>query len=333
MKRANFPASQPGELYLTEGGTETEVLYKHGFELPEFAMFPLLDNQKAANVLRDMLQSQLDVAAEHQFSVMLTGLDYRASPDWGAKLGYSPEGLAEITIRSIDFLREVASDYRNQIPRILIGGVVGPRGDAYQLNRTITAGEAEDYHAVQLATLNEAKVDFACAMTFNNIPEAVGVSVAAARIGIPLSVALTVDSTSCLKSGPTVREAIEAIDTQAGTSAPAFYLLNCSHPVEFEPALDDGGWVERLRGFRPNASKMQKIALCKLGHLEEGDPEELGRLMGDLAQRYPHMDIWGGCCGTGAKHLQEIAKNVNAARRADAGTANVRRSEHSYGSN
>src|SRR3546814_3538382 len=88
-----------------------------------------------------------------------------------------------------------------QIPNLLIGGILGPRGDAYGLNRDITAESAEEYHAVQLETLKRAQVDFACAMTFNNIPEATGAARAAARIGVPLSVALTLDSTHRLKSG------------------------------------------------------------------------------------------------------------------------------------
>jgi len=44
---AGFPEQQPGVLYLTEGGQETELMYKHGHELPEFAMYPLLDNPSA----------------------------------------------------------------------------------------------------------------------------------------------------------------------------------------------------------------------------------------------------------------------------------------------
>jgi hypothetical protein len=32
-----FPAQQGDVLYLTEGGTETEVMYKCGFELPQRA--------------------------------------------------------------------------------------------------------------------------------------------------------------------------------------------------------------------------------------------------------------------------------------------------------
>ena len=310
---ATFPTDPGDTLFLTEGGIETELMYKWGFELPHFAAFPLLDDPDAVTVMRDMYRRSLDVMASHGMGAMLTGLDYRASPDWGELLGYSPQGLADANHQAIDFLRDVGREYEGDIPCTLVGGIVGPRGDAYQLNRTITADEAEDYHSVQLNTLKEANVDFACAMTFNNIPEAVGVARAAERIGVPLVISLTVDGTSRLNSGPTIAEAVTTIDAESD-GAPVCYMLNCSHPLEFEPGIEDGDWIQRMRGFRPNASKMEKIALCKLGHLEEGDPEELGRRMGDLSRRYPHMDIWGGCCGTGHVHLEEIARNVRAAR-------------------
>jgi len=117
-----------------------------------------------------------------------------------------------------------------------------------------------------------------------------------------------------LKSGPTLGEAITEIDAQTGEDAPDFYLLNCSHPVEYEPALEDASWIKRLRGVRPNASKMEELALCKLGHLEDGDPAELGKQIGNLAERYPHMDVFGGCCGIGEKHLREIARSIGSRR-------------------
>jgi S-methylmethionine-dependent homocysteine/selenocysteine methylase len=240
------------------------------------------------------------------------GLDYRASPDWGDLLGYSPAGLAEANLQSIDFLREVASEYISEIPMILIQGFIGPRGDAYEKNVIITQSDAEDYHSVQLETLKKANVDLALAVTFNNIQESIGVARAAAKLGVPLAISLTLDSTSKLSSGPSLVEAITTIDNETGNS-PEFYLINCSHPIEYEPALVPGEWINRVRGVRPNASKMEKIALCQIGHLEEGDPVELGELCGSLSKRYPHMDIWGGCCGTWSRHLDEIAKNVLAA--------------------
>ncbi|NVK43530.1 MAG: hypothetical protein HWE39_19975 [Oceanospirillaceae bacterium] len=62
--------------------------------------------------------------------------------------------------------------------------------------------------------------------------------------------------------------------------------------------------------LRPNASAMDKMVLCSIGHPEDGDPENLGMLMGELARRYPHIDIWGGCGGTREKHLGHIARQV-----------------------
>ena len=154
---AGFPEQQPGVLYLTEGGQETELMYKHEHELPEFAMYPLLDDRRAVADLTDMYTRYLEIAAAHGLVALMGGLDYRASPDWASKLGISNDGLAEFQLRSIEFLRDVARPFAGQVPQILIAGMVGPRGDAYGLNRTITAEEAEEYHGVQIETLRERR--------------------------------------------------------------------------------------------------------------------------------------------------------------------------------
>jgi homocysteine S-methyltransferase len=310
-----FPQQQPGLNYLTEGGQETEIMYKYGFELPHFAMLPLLDNPRAMAELRAMYGRYLDTAARHGFGVVMGGLDYRASPDWASLLGYSGPALADIQMRAIDFLRDVAKPYQGQVPAILYAGIVGPRGDAYELNRTITADEAEDYHSEQLANLAQADVDLVEAMTFNSVDEVIGLARAATSIGLPLSASFTLDnSTRRLVSGPTLKDAIETVDAQAGDARPAFYGINCSHPLEFTPAIEPGEWFNRVRVLRPNAAMMDKISLCTLGHLEAGDPAYLGELMGGLARQYPHIDMWGGCCGTWETHLEEIARNVHTVR-------------------
>ena len=311
IDQKKFPQQKKGRFYFSEGGTETEVMYKHGFELPQFAMFPLLEDAKAVSTLQRMYREYLDVIAKHGMCALLGGLDYRASPDWGDLLGYSPEGLAEANHHAIAFLREIADEYNSDIPEILIQGLIGPRGDAYERNETITENEAEDYHSVQLETLKEANVDLALAMTFNNIHESIGVARAAAKIGVPHAISFILNSNSELDTGESLAEAIRIVDAETNQS-PEFYSINCCHPIEYEPAIESDDWIYRVRGVRPNASKRDKIALCQIGHLEDGDPVELGELCGNLAQRYPHMDIWGGCCGTWEKHLDEIAKNILA---------------------
>ncbi|MCU1589409.1 MAG: helicase RuvA [Frankiales bacterium] len=307
-----FPASTAGVRYLTEGGQETEIMYKHGHELAEFALFPLLDSPAAVADLTDMYTRYLQVAAQHGFVPLMGGLDYRASPDWAGKLGISPEGLAEYQHRSIAFLRDVARPFQDSIPSVLYVGVLGPRGDAYGEDREITAAEAEDYHGVQLETLHDAGVDLVSALTFNNVPEAVGVARAAARVGLPISVSFMVDTSGRILTGPTLREAVEAVDAEAGTSRPDFYGINCSHPTEFAPALTPGAWLERVRMLRPNASTTDKQSLCTIGHLESGDPEELGGQLADLVRQNPHVDVVGGCCGTWVDHLEAAAARIGA---------------------
>lgn len=305
-----FPEQRKGVFYLTEGGQETEIMYKHGHNLPEFAMFPLLRDPDATADLRRMYARYLEAAARHQFVPLMGGLDYRASPDWAAKLGYDLQALADMQLRAIDFLREVAEPFRRQVSEILFVGIIGPRGDAYALNKEITSAEAEDYHRVQLETLKRAEVDLVSAMTFNGTEEVIGLTRAAARVELPVAVYFTLDSSSRLRSGPTVREAIAIVDTEAGDDRPAFYGINCSHPLEFAPALEEGDWIKRVRSFRPNAAMMEKQQLCKIGHLVDGDAHELGEQMGAIARRYPHVDVWGGCCGTWDTHLDAIARNV-----------------------
>jgi homocysteine S-methyltransferase len=278
-------------------------------------MFPLLDNPEADSVIRDIYRKYYDVAEKHGTGMLILGHDYRASPDWGAKLGYSLEGLAEMQRRTIQFLDDIRGEYAGRVSDAYIAGCIGPRGDAYGTGGNISESEAEDYHSVQLSTLKTTAADMAIAVTFNNIAESVGVVRAAEKIGIPIGICLTLTTEGRLRSGPGLREAVETIEERTNGAA-AWFGTNCSHPLEFAPALaDDGLWLDRLRSVRPNAVKMEKIALCKLGHLEDGDPVELGQQMGEVARLLPRADILGGCCGTDERHLSEIAANVNALRR------------------
>ncbi|MEM7195060.1 MAG: homocysteine S-methyltransferase family protein [Pseudomonadota bacterium] len=304
-----FPKQEPGIYYITEAGIETEIMYKWGYELPHFAMFPLLDNAEAAETIRSMYRRYLDVVARYGHNALIGGFDYRASPDWGTKLGYSAASLADANIASIEFLRDVASEYDHQIPNALFAGYIGPRGDAYLGKGGMDRTEAMDYHSVQLSTLKTAKVDLAWAVTLNNPIEAIGICEAARAIGLPVAISFSLDSAHCLNTGISLAEAIRQVDLET-KGYPEFFSLNCSHPVEFNPALTGDSWTRRLRSIRPNAAKMDKISLCKLGHLEEGDPIELGTMMADVQTRYPHLDIWGGCCGTCEVHLEEIISRL-----------------------
>ena len=313
MKYRNNLPQLNGHDVTTAGGMETWLQYMDGFELQHFCFFDLLNNPKAVVALRDFHRKIIEAAIPHGFGIIAEGLHYRASRDWGELLGYSPEGLAEINIRGVEFYKDLAKEYESNTNPMPIGGVIGPRGDAYETGRTPEVAESEDYHSEQIQTLKEAGVDYVTAATFSFVEEAIGVAKAAKAAEIPIVISFITNNDSRLMSGNSLGESIEAVDA-ATDASPAYYMINCSHPTEFEPALEDADWINRLGGFMPNAVASEKLSLCTLGHLEDGDPEELGMQMGDLARRYPHITVWGGCCGTDSRHLGEICKRVREVR-------------------
>ncbi len=302
-----------GRLMSTAGGFETWMQYVDGFQLRHFCGFELLNDARGLSCLKDYHCRVVEAAVSNGFGMINEGLHYRASRDWGALIGLSREALREINIRGIEFYRDFAREYARPDTPMLVGGVIGPRGDAYNIGRVPDAAEAEDYHAEQIETFRDAGADQVTAMTFSSVQEAIGLARAAKSAGMPVVISFLVARGGRLKGGETLEEAISRVDSATGRG-PEYYMINCTHPTEFEPGLTPGAWTARLGGFMPNAVAMETLDLCKLGHLEDGDPGELGVQMGSLAERFPHVNVWGGCCGTDGRHIGEISRQVSAVR-------------------
>ena len=307
---------QAGRLMTCGGGFETWMQYVDGFKLCHFCGFELLNDPRGRTCLTDYHRKLVEAAVANRFGVVNEGLHYRASRDWGTLTGYSKEALEEINMRGIEFYKDFAREYGSADTPMIVGGAIGPRGDAYNIGRTPDAAEAEDYHSEQILTFKKAGADHVTAMTFSSVAEAIGLARAARAAAMPVEISFFVARGGRLKGGETLGEAIACVDAATG-AAPAYYMINCTHPTEFEPGLTPGGWTRRLGGFMPNAVAMETLDLCKLGHLEDGDPEELGGQLACLARRFPHVNVWGGCCGTDSRHIGQITRQVGQARMAE----------------
>jgi hypothetical protein len=62
---------------------------------------------------------------------MLESATWRANPDWGGRLGYSPADLARVNRDAIGMLAELRERYRDDLADVVISGMVGPQGDGY----------------------------------------------------------------------------------------------------------------------------------------------------------------------------------------------------------
>ncbi|HEY8901776.1 MAG TPA: homocysteine S-methyltransferase family protein [Chthoniobacterales bacterium] len=304
-----------GDLFLTDGGMETTLIFHEGIDLPLFAGFTLLATSEGRAALRKYYRTYAGLARRHGVGFVLESPTWRANPDWGAQLGYTPETLAEANRQGIGLMHEVREEFETAATPIVVSGCVGPRGDGYAPSALMNADEAARYHTAQVRTLRDAGADLVSAFTMNYIEEAVGIARAAEALDIPAVISFTLETDGRLPGGLTLREAIETVD--AATSAPpAYYMINCAHPVHFEAALTAGEpWLRRIRGIRANSSMRSHAELNDAPDLDEGDPADLGCRHRDLLRKMPHVTVLGGCCGTDHRHVEAI---LLACRRASA---------------
>lgn len=304
---------QSNRIFAIDGGIETWLMYKNGFTLEHFSAFHLLNDPAGTEALRRYYREHAAVARDSGVAYIFDSLTYRASRDWGNLLGYSAEGLAEINQRSLALYHEIADELGMDAETTLYGGCIGPRGDAYEMNQTITEAEAEDYHAAQVETYAAAGADLVTGLTFKLVPEAIGLARAAKAAGIPSVISFMLEKDGLVGSAMTLKDAIAAVDAATG-SAPAYYMINCTHPQDFLPALEAAPWMKRVRGIRANASSLEHGELCQLGYLDEGDADDLARHHGRLRRDFPHLNVFGGCCGTDAHHVGKILAAVQPER-------------------
>jgi len=71
------------DLFMTDGGTETTLIFHDGIDLPYFAAFDLLKNEAGIRWLRDYYDRYTAIAREHGLGIVLESPTWRASADWG----------------------------------------------------------------------------------------------------------------------------------------------------------------------------------------------------------------------------------------------------------
>jgi S-methylmethionine-dependent homocysteine/selenocysteine methylase len=294
-----------GGVFLTDGGIETTLIFHHGLELPLFAAFDLLKDEAGTEQLRRYYAPYATLARERGVGLVLESPTWRANPDWARRLGYSPDELDAFNRKAISLMEEVRSEHQGGHP-VVISGCIGPQGDGYAPETTMSADEAEAYHAVQIGTFADTAADLVTAITMTYADEATGVARAAQAAGLPSVVSFTLETDGRLPSGQSLGDAIAEVDAATG-SAPAYYMINCAHPTHFEGALAAGGaWTARIGGLRTNASTKSHAELDEAEELDEGDPADLGARHGALKQLLPQVNVLGGCCGTDHRHVGEI---------------------------
>ena len=301
-----------GGLFLTDGGIETTLIFHDGFELPYFAAFDLINKREGRDALRRYFTRHAGIAKANGLGFVFESPTWRASIDWGAKLGYSESDMAQVNKDSITFLAALRDEMETAAASMVVSGCVGPRGDGYDPGEMMTALEAEAYHRKQIAAFAESEADMVTAITMTYVEEAIGLTRAAQAEGMPVVISFTVETDGRLPSGQGLREAIEAVDA-ATQNAPVYFMINCAHPSHFEDCVKaDESWVKRIKGLRANASRLSHAELDEAEELDDGNPQELGQLYRGLRDLMSQVTVLGGCCGTDHRHIEAICHACTA---------------------
>lgn len=318
--RQSLPQLDGTRLFLADGGLETTLIFHRGIDLPFFASFDLLRTEAGRAVIREYFGPFVEAARDGGYGFVIDSANWRANPDWGAKLGYTRETLAAANRDGIALACDIRSAYEAPGFPVVVSGTVGPRGDGYDPGKLMSPAEAEDYHHEQIAVYAGTEADMVGAFTMTNTGEAIGIARAARASGIPVMISFTLETDGRLPTGQSLADAIAETDG-ATDRTPVYYCVNCAHPSHVAPAFEVAGdWVLRLRGLRANASRRSHAELDSAPDLDAGDPVELGAQYSELRRRLPHLTLLGGCCGTDHRHIRCIAE---ACRESDPGIASA----------
>ena len=306
--RANLPQLS-GDLYLTDAGIETDLIFNHGIEIREFAAHTLLPDPVGRKAMADYFHGFLALANEYDAGYILDSQTWKAHMHWASDLGEDEAFLHQVNEESIAFMSSLREEFSGNKKPIVLNAAIGPQGDAYAPEAEVAADQAEEYHAKQLGWLAATDVDMITALTFTQSDEAIGVVRAASNVGLPAVVSFTVETDGRLPTGQPLSEAVRAVD-EATDAAAVYFMVNCAHPDHFFHVFDDSDWTRRIHGLRCNASRLSHAELDECEELDDGDAEELAAQYQSLLSSMPWLHVFGACCGSDLRHVTRIAAAV-----------------------
>ena len=214
---------------------------------------------------------------------------------------------------SCNFLNGIKSQYLGYSQKVLIGGLMGCRGDAYSSEAALSTNEAYKFHRKQAKAFANQKIDYLFAGIMPELNEALGMAKAMSETGLPYIVSFMIRKDGCLIDGVPISDAIQYIDSNVNRK-PVCFMTNCVHPGNLLEALNQiinnkDIIRERFKGIQANASTLSPEELNHCGVLQQGNfelmIEEMCRLYFDYG-----FKIFGGCCGTNNVFINQLSKKL-----------------------
>ena len=274
------------------------VLFNTGF------LYSAVGRQVMGRIYRQYLR----VASQYFLPILVLTPTWRANPERVKEAGFSDKDPNGDAVR---FLSRMRDERRSGATTVLIGGLMGCRGDAYDPSTALTRDEAARFHAPQAQALASAGADFLVASTLPSLQEAMGLGAAMTRTGLPCILSFVVRAEGVLLDGTPFGEALSGLDASI-SPRPFGYMVNCVHPSNFRRAMVKALAYSpqlsvRVLGLQGNTSTKSPEELEGSHELEVQGPEAFAQDMLSLHAEYG-LKLLGGCCGTDDRHIRAIAR-------------------------
>ena len=136
---------QSTELILAEGAIY-ELLRRHpSIEFdPDLAHATLIYDPASAKILEQVYREYLDIGPRYDLPMVVSTPTWRANR---ARLNHSEFKGYKINQDNARFLADIRASYGAIQQPIFIGGLMGPRGDAYRPEEALSKKEAISFHS------------------------------------------------------------------------------------------------------------------------------------------------------------------------------------------
>jgi S-methylmethionine-dependent homocysteine/selenocysteine methylase len=270
----------------------------------------LIYNDKHADILKQIYKQYIDIAVKYDLPIMIMTPTRRASKEKITRSLYSDKNVIH---DCVEFLSDIRNSYPLNKASIFIGGLMGCKGDAYKYEDALSTEAGYYFHLWQAEQFNLAGVDYLFAGIMPALSEAMGIAKAMQGTGLPYIISFMIRENGMLLDGTTINDAIKAIDA-ATYLKPLCYMVNCIHPTILNKALSNlvnqtELVSKRFAGIQANASALSPEELDNCLELKSDEPKQLVDNMETLL-KYKQIKIFGGCCGTDNRHIEELAKRM-----------------------
>ena len=154
----SLPQLAGDRLFIGDGGLETTLIFHQGLELPDFAAFPLLDDDAGRAALRAYFEPTWRSPREHGAGVRARHRRPGAPTPTGARGSATTRDALDAAQPRRRRAASAELARRGAAPTpVVVNGVLGPRGDGYVAGERMTAEEAESYHARQIGDVRRGR--------------------------------------------------------------------------------------------------------------------------------------------------------------------------------